>query len=140
LGGFRGIFLDTESYGQAPWDYRQQPHRDAYTTDAYEEMLRKRGAQFMRAVLSELPDPKILLTWGPASLSVYSTNTHNPEPLKTYGLLLAFLEGAQQELRGGAQIIDGNEGAYYYLSAADSAAANSVRGALVAQCSHPRAG
>src|SRR5215472_15648547 len=33
LGGFRGIFLDTESYGQAPWDYRQQLHRDSYMTD-----------------------------------------------------------------------------------------------------------
>ena len=139
-GGFRGILLDTEAYGPAPWDYRQQPHRDVYSDAAYEQMLRTRGAQFMRAVLSELADAKILLTWAPASLSLYSTHTRNPEPLKSYGLLLAFLEGAQQELRGGARIIDGNEGSYYYLSASDFAAADGLRRALIAQCEHPRAG
>jgi hypothetical protein len=140
-GGFRGILLDTEAYGPSPWDYRQQPHRDQYSVSAYEDQLRKRGGQFMRALLSELPAARVLLTYGPASLALYQANTGNREVWASYGLLLAFLEGAQQELQGGALIIDGNEAAYYYNTPQEfMVAADRLRHDLGAQCSHPRTG
>jgi hypothetical protein len=140
-GGFRGIMLDTEAYGPAPWDYRQQPHRDQYSLSSYEDQLRKRGSQFMRALLSELPDAQVLLTYSPASLELYKATTGNREAVASYGLLLAFLEGAQQELRGAARLIDGNEGAYYYDTPAQFvAAADRLRRDLAVQCARPRVG
>ncbi len=140
-GGFRGILLDTEAYGAAPWDYRQQPHRDQYSLSSYEDQVRKRGGQFMRALLSELPHAQVLLTLGPASLALYQDKTGNREVVASYGLLLAFLEGAQQELSGGARLIDGNEGAYYYNTPQEFvAAAERLHRDLAAQCAHPRIG
>jgi hypothetical protein len=140
-GGFRGILLDTEAYGPAPWDYRQQPHRDQYSLSTYEEQVRKRGSQFMRALLAELPDAQVLLTYSPASLALYRANTGNRESEAGYGLLLAFLEGAQQELRGGARLIDGNEGAYYYTTPQEFIdAADRLHRELAAECSRPRSG
>lgn len=141
IGGFRGIMLDTEAYGPSAWDYRQQPHRDQYSLSAYEDQVRKRGGQFMRALLSELPDAQVLLTYGPASLTLYRANTGNREVEASYGLLLAFLEGAQQELSGGARLIDANEGAYYYSTPQEfTAAADRLHRDLAAQCAHPRSG
>jgi hypothetical protein len=140
-GGFRGIVLDTEAYGPAAWDYRQQPHRDQYSLSAYEDRVRKRGGQFMRALLSELPGAQIMLTYGPASLALYRVNTGNRGVEAGYGLLLAFLEGAQQELHDGARLIDSNEGAYYYDTPQEfTAAADALHRDLAAQCAHPRAG
>jgi len=140
-GGFRGIVLDTEAYGPGPWDYRQQPHRSQYSLGNYEDQVRKRGGQFMRALLSELPGSQVLLTYTPASLALYRSNTGNRDVEAGYGLLLAFLEGAQQELRGGARLIDGNEGAYYYNRPEEFiAAADRLHSQLAAQCAHPRTG
>jgi len=140
-GGFRGIMLDTEAYGPSAWDYRQQPHRDQYSLGTYEDQVRKRGGQFMRALLSELPDAQVLLTYSPASLALYRTNTGNREVEASYGLLLAFLEGAQQVLSGGARLIDANEGAYYYNTPQEfTAAADRLHRDLAAQCGRPRTG
>ena len=140
-GGFRGIMLDTESYGPSPWDYGQQPRRDQYALSTYEDQLRKRGGQFMHALLSELPDAQILLTYSPASLALYKTNTGNRGAEASYGMLLAFLEGAQQELSGGARLIDANEGAYYYNTPQEFiAAADRLHHDLAAQCANPRSG
>jgi len=139
-GGFRGIMLDTEAYGPSAWDYRQQPHRDQYSLSSYEDQVRKRGGQFMRALLAELPGAQVLLTYGPASLTLYKSNTGNRNVEAGYGLLLAFLEGAQQELQGGARLIDANEGAYYYNTPQEfTAAAEQLHRDLAAQCAHPRA-
>jgi hypothetical protein len=140
-GGFRGIMLDTEAYGPSPWDYQQQPHSDQYSLSSYEDQVRKRGGQFMHALLLELPDAKVLLTLGPASLALYQANTGNRDVAVRYGLLLAFLEGVQQELSGGARLIDGNEGAYYYNNPQEFvAAAERLHRDLAAQCAHPRIG
>ena len=145
-GGLRGIVLDTEVYGPAPWDYRQQPHYAARSFSLYEQQLRARGAQFMRALLSELPDATVLLTWGPASLALYPTPpgklTGGSEYLESnaYGLLLAFVDGAEEELRGKAQIVDGNEQSYYYLSQHHFAESDSLRAASIAHCASGGAG
>jgi hypothetical protein len=140
-GGFRGIMLDTEPYGLSPWDYQQQPHRDQYSFSTYEDQVRKRGGEFMRALLAELPDAQVLLTYGPTSVALYKANTGNRGAEASYGLLLAFLEGAQQELSGGARLIDANEGAYYYNTPQEFvAAADRLHHDLAAQCAQPRAG
>ena len=114
-----GLCFDQEPYGTNPWIYAEAAHRDTRTFAEYEDMARRRGAQFMRAVLTEFPQPKILTFF---QLSLFGPLLQPMEPADRaetlsghpYGLLPAFLNGMLEA--GGAQvtIIDGNENAYYY--------------------------
>ncbi|MFQ6096263.1 MAG: hypothetical protein ACE5O2_00950, partial [Armatimonadota bacterium] len=94
-------------------------HRDTKSFADYEQIARRRGAQFVRAIMAEMPKPKILTFF---QLSLFSQFLKPMAPEQRaqqlsghhYGLLPAFLNGM---LEGGGEdvtIIDGNEGAYYY--------------------------
>ena len=52
----KGICWDPEPYsGINPWRYKVQPGYEQHTFAEYEQMARKRGAQFMRALQDEFP-------------------------------------------------------------------------------------
>ncbi len=114
-----GICFDPEPYGSNPWSYEDAPRHDEKSYEAYEAKVRERGAQFLRAIESELPEPRILTFF---QLSVLTDLCVPLKPewraarlsVKHYALLPAFLEGMLDAAHGGVSIIDGNEGAYYY--------------------------
>jgi hypothetical protein len=114
-----GICFDAEPYGENPWDYAKTAHHDAKSFEEYTAMVRQRGAQFIKAVESELPDPQILTFF---QLSYFANLCKPMDPgfrqsklsKEHYALLPAFLEGLLTGSQPGTRIIDGNEGAYYY--------------------------
>jgi len=114
-----GLCFDHEPYGTNPWSYADAAHRDTRTFGEYEDMARRRGAQFMRAILIEMPHPKILTFF---QLSLFGSLLQPMEPADRaamlaqngYGLLPAFLNGMVEAGGTRATIIDGNENAYYY--------------------------
>ena len=114
-----GVCFDPEPYGTNPWDYRAAAHAGVKSFAEYEKMARQRGRQFVRAVRSEFPDPKIFTLYQVYPFSrildaVYGTS--GAEQLSEHhdALMPAFLNGMLEE--GGSQvtIIDGNEQAYYF--------------------------
>ncbi len=119
LAGCVGVCFDPEPYGNNPWDYTNAAHRDTKTFNEYQEVVRQRGAQFVRAIETELPDPQILTLF---QLSYFPGLTRPMDPEQRqealskehYALLPAFLEGMLTGSQPGTRIIDGNEGAYYY--------------------------
>ncbi|HOD50595.1 MAG TPA: sugar-binding protein [Candidatus Hydrogenedentes bacterium] len=114
-----GICFDAEPYGDNPWDYGKTAHRDTRSFEEYQAKVRQRGAQFIRAVETELPDPQILtffLLSYFADLCLPMDPAFRQEKLSKehYALLPAFLEGMLEGSQPGTRIVDGNEGAYYY--------------------------
>lgn len=114
-----GLCFDAEPYGTDPWSYTDAPHHATKGFAEYEAVVRKRGAQFIRAIQKEMPQPK-LLTFFMDSLFL---DLCRPMPkdlreqrlsLEHYALYPAFLEGIIEGAAPGAEIIDGNENSYYY--------------------------
>jgi len=114
-----GVCFDAEPYGTNPWSYTQAAHKDTKSFAEYEAKVRQRGAQYIRAVESELPGAKILTFF---QLSYFSQVLVPMDPaerarkisLLHYGLLPAFLNGMLDAASPKVRIIDGNERAYYY--------------------------
>lgn len=119
LARCKGICFDAEPYGTDPWQYQEALHHDTKSFAEYEAKVRERGAQFLRAVARELPDPQIL-TFFVLSFHRGLCVPMNPEMRGErlvkdhYGLLPAFWEGILDAATPGTALIDGNEGAYYY--------------------------
>ena len=116
-----GICFDAEPYGDNPWAYSKTAHRDTKSFAEYNTIVRKRGAQFIRAVEQELPNPKVLtffLTSYFMKLCVPMADELRDERLSKeyYALLPAFLEGMLESSGTGTEFIDGNEEAYYYTN------------------------
>ena len=114
-----GVCFYAEPYGANPWVYGKAAHHDTKTFAEYQAMVRQRGAQFIRAVEQELPNPHILTFF---QLSYFSRLCVPMPPEEragklshlSYGLLPAFLNGMLDGAGPGVRIIDGNESAYYY--------------------------
>lgn len=119
-GGFKGIFFDTEPYGNNAWSYLSQPGRSAKSFAQYQAQVRLRGAQFMRAIQEELPGATLFLTWGFAYVQRHAPldTVQRQSYLQTfpYGLLPVFLAGVFDAIGPTGQVIDGNEDSYFYLS------------------------
>jgi hypothetical protein len=124
IGNFRGIAFDSESYTNSPWQYSKQPQQQSKTFKEYQRQVRKRGAQFMKAIQAEQPNPQFLtfglLSWmrdvfesasDPAKLQQQLAN-------HTYGLWPAFINGMLDATKLGSMIVDGHEFSYYFYSAA----------------------
>jgi len=114
-----GVLFDPEPYGPNPWDYKKTAHHDNATFEDYEHMVRRRGAQFIRAIESELPDVQMLTLIMLSALRDMTLSMTDQEQKALladdkYGLLPAFLEGMLDGATPEARIIDGNEGSYYY--------------------------
>ena len=113
-GGFRGILFDTEPYGQNPWAFSAAlyPGKSFVQVGA---QVRSRGASFMRALQSEMPNVRVFCLFFVASVredleAGYLEQNGN-------ALLLAFADGMLDAINPGAQIIDGNEYTYYNTNA-----------------------
>ncbi|MEW6358556.1 MAG: sugar-binding protein [Planctomycetota bacterium] len=114
-----GVCFDQEPYGTNPWSYAKAKHKDTKSFAEYEAIVRRRGAQFMRAIESEFPGLTVLTFF---QLSYFSDLLRPMDPArraadlatKEYALMPAFLNGMLDAAGPGVAIIDGNEGAYYY--------------------------
>ncbi len=110
----QGFWLDTEQYGTYRWhpatgESVRDPKHPAdvpfpFGKDA-PEVLRRRGAQWIRAVQAELPAVKIIITfaWSPDAVSY--------GPLKGTA---DFLDGVLEGLVAPGQLIHGYENTFYY--------------------------
>jgi hypothetical protein len=122
IGHFRGIAFDAEPYSVSPWIYEKQTQHQTKTLQAYQKQVRKRGGQFMQALQSGQPGTQVL-TLGLLSWMKWLTRL---EPAKLaqelakhpYGLWPAFINGMLDVVQSSSAIIDGNEWAYYFSSAA----------------------
>jgi len=122
-GGCKGIAFDPESYPDyttSPWCYGLQTQHTTKTYDQYRVIVRKRGAQFLRAIQQQLPQPTILIYYG---YDLYANEQLNPNVNSDrlnnhiFGLLAEFLNGMLDAATPGTTILnDGNEESYYYTT------------------------
>jgi len=118
-----GICFDAEPYGENPWAYKKGRVTDTRAFEEYEGVVRRRGSQFMRAIQSEIPSPKVLLFYCFSyfqNLCLPMGRAERNERLarNANGLLPSFIEGMLLAASPGSEIIDGNENAYYYSESA----------------------
>ena len=116
-GGCIGVVFDPEPYGPNPWLLSDvAPGHDFAATAA---QVRRRGAQFITALQTEMPAVRVLSFY---QLSVVASLFHVADPASIaaqleghhYGLLPAFIDGMLDAIGPQAILIDGNEPAYYF--------------------------
>jgi hypothetical protein len=128
-GHCKGVLWDPEPYGATnPWVWEQQPGHEGRSFADYERIVRKRGAQFMRALQEEFPGLHVL------SMRILSDFAEGSpfcapllrlrDPRRTerlahayYGLHPAFFNGMLDAVAPEVAITDANEDAYFYASA-----------------------
>ena len=130
-GRCKGIIWDAEPYGKTnPWKLSEQPllNGEKPSLANYGPLVRKRGAQFMRALQEAMPGLTILSLRELSDFHKGSPFTHPllpvREPLQTqnelsqawFGLRPAFINGMLDAIAPGVALIDGNEDAYFYTS------------------------
>jgi len=127
----KGILWDPEPYkpGKNPWKYHEQEKAGQLTIEEYYPQVRKRGAQFIKALQEEFPGIIILSLrelsdWQNGSpfsgslLPVTSKeNTIKELENAWWGLHPAFYTGMIDAIQPGTEFIDANEEAYFYTSA-----------------------
>lgn len=127
----KGVVWDPEPYkpGKNPWKYNEQEKAAQYSFEEYYVQVRKRGAQFVKALQEEFPGITIfslreLSDWQNGSpfsgalLPVTSReNTIRELQNEWWGLHPAFYAGLLDAIQPGTELIDANEEAYYYTSA-----------------------
>jgi len=119
IGRCVGMVFDPEPYGDNPWAY---PGRNKSRSFAeVEAQVRRRGARFMTAIQSELPEAR-LLTFFHQSLFdrlLDMPDAHERQrqlSRQHWGLLSAFWNGVLEVASPGVRIIDGYEPAYYFTN------------------------
>jgi hypothetical protein len=116
IGRCVGIVFDPEPYGDNPWAYAGKSKDRSFAE--VEAQVSKRGAQFMTALQTEMPDVR-LLTFFHQSLFAELLDTPDIQERQKrlaqqpWGLLSAFWNGALEAAGPGVRIIDGYEMAYY---------------------------
>jgi hypothetical protein len=128
-GHCKGVLWDPEPYGATnPWVWEQQPGHEGRGFADYERIVRRRGAEFTRALQEEFPGLHVL------SMRILSDFAEGSpfcapllrlrDPRRTerlagayYGLHPAFLNGMLEAVAPDVTITDANEDAYYYTSA-----------------------
>jgi hypothetical protein len=131
IGNFKGIIWDPEPYkpGKNPWKMSDQPNKDNRSYYEYYLQVRKRGAQFIKAIQDEFPG---LVLFSLREFSDYQTASPFSQailPLRDmkqsksdleeawWALHLPFSLGVLDAINEDVTFIDGNEEAYYYTSA-----------------------
>jgi hypothetical protein len=130
VGKLKGVVFDMEPYGKNPWDYRSQLAKKSLEFSAFQKLLFKRGQDMMAVMQTEFPGVDLWCLYG-LSASTYLLNDplslSDPNKLLAddgYGLWPSFFGGMVSAADTNTRIIDGNEPAYYYTRAEDSAASN----------------
>ncbi|BAM03035.1 sugar-binding protein [Phycisphaera mikurensis] len=128
--GDADIMFDPESYYTKiepnyfwVFNHQDNPRADEKTIGEYEEVVRQRGRQFVRALAEVDPDIDILSMYGLNKTTDAVLNADSPaeadaalEAQLYYNLLPAFVAGVLEEAHDGFTFHDGNEMAYYYTS------------------------
>jgi hypothetical protein len=125
-----GLIWDAEPYNKFPcWCYTNQPQKQKYTFREYYQQVRKRGAQFIKAIQSEFPGLTVLSLRQLSDFqdgSPFSSRllpSIDPTVLEKglseswWGLHAAFTNGILDAVAPEVTFVDGNEEAYYYTSA-----------------------
>jgi hypothetical protein len=113
-GRLKGIWLDTEQYGHYRW--RTESGTPEFDPDKPQglhfplgkdtpELLRRRGAQWIRAVQSEFPEVIIITTFA------WSPDSNNYDPLTG---VIPFLDGVLAGIKSPARIVHGHENTFYF--------------------------
>jgi len=110
----KGFWFDTEQYTNYRW--RTKTGVPEYDPDKPQELkfplgkdtpevLRRRGAQWIKAVQAELPAVKIIITfaWSPDTNEYYMLKGANP-----------FFDGVLDAIQAPAELIHGYENTFYY--------------------------
>jgi hypothetical protein len=106
----KGILLDVEQYQGTPFSYTTRPNWETRSFSDYQQQVRQRGREIIRAVNAVYPNIIILLTYG------YNLAYADQKPLEkaAYGLLSAFLDGVLEASSPETVIYDGWEYSYGY--------------------------
>ncbi|HEY0074639.1 MAG TPA: hypothetical protein VGB77_11090 [Abditibacteriaceae bacterium] len=130
-GHCKGILWDAEPYGKInPWRLSEQPplNGEKPSLENYGPLVRKRGAQFMRALQESMPGLTILSLRELSDFHKGSPFTHPLFPMRDaaqaqkelaaawYSLRPAFINGMLDAIAPNVTLIDGNEDAYFYTS------------------------
>ena len=126
----KGILWDAEPYkpGKNPWQYSDQEKASQYSFDEYYEQVKKRGAQFIKALQDEFPG---IVIFSLRELSDFQKGSPFSSPIfpviskkiaidvmkdAWWGLHIPFYVGIMDAIEPHVTFIDGNEEAYYYTS------------------------
>jgi hypothetical protein len=107
-GGVKGIILDPEQYGAAPFRYSAQPAGQPF--GVYQEKARARGREVMREIAPVLPRVVLLSLFGNTAATRERASAEDAQ----YGLLPAFYDGLLEAMPPAARLVDGFEWAYAY--------------------------
>lgn len=123
-GGLRGIMFDPEVYQFDLWAYASQPQKSAHNFKEFENQLRKRGAQTMRAFERAYPGITVMYlksfsVFERAKNDTYETAHAKLEEDGSLGLFAAFGEGMLEAATNKAVLIDGFESSYDHLRPKD---------------------
>lgn len=111
-GGARGIMFDPEQYrGQLFW-YEKQRDAGRRSYREYSAQARRRGREVMEAFQEGYPDLVLFLTFGYSAAWRDHRRGLTPLVETRYGLLVPFLDGMVDALRGRTRLIDGHESSY----------------------------
>lgn len=119
-GGCEGIWLDPEQYSTTRiWNFgalvEAFPNRPQDFT-SYQNLVRRRGAQFIEAINEVYPGCEVVTVWGSSFTYNYHHNKDNYERLHFsqlhYGLLPAFVDGLLFAADEQTTITDGYERSY----------------------------
>jgi hypothetical protein len=116
-GRFKGFFFDPEPYGTNPWSYNTQ----LYPTQSFTSVqakVRQRGAAFLSAIQSQMPEVKIMTLFGMGIVKAQAEEKGSLEKAD-WVLLGSFIDGMLDVINPKSQLIEGNEGSYYYTKAKD---------------------
>ena len=116
--GCKGIMFDPEG-DPALWAYNAEKKATGRSFEDYAQQARMRGSQFMRTLMIDKPDVRVLMFH---HYSRFSNITQSTDPAvraqvvkeDTYALLPSFIDGMIAVAADGVQVIDGNEPAYWY--------------------------
>lgn len=111
-GGCRGFMFDTEQYQHELFHFAKQP--PGHTWQECRDTVRRRGAEWMRAVNAECPEITILLTF---AYKMAQPAAGRPRSEARYGLLADFLDGVLEACSEQTAIVDAWEHSYSYRRA-----------------------
>jgi hypothetical protein len=112
----KGLMFDIEPYGVNPWQYRADEFPGKRFADVRAQ-VRKRGAQFMRALQTEFADIELLCFFGPSIARAQIESYGGDREKAEWGLSADFFDGMLDAIGPQARLIDGHEGAYYHTNA-----------------------